>query len=378
MRLWWIALVAVACRGNDQPASEPIDREAAAAFARDFGAAAMPCDETKLGELIEQDAFAARATAALPDVKRAAARVTLDMRHTSVNVLCAWQKHAESYHLLHVVMREGAPHPLMRRLIKTERTGIVGVAYDELALVRGADGKLRVLDVYSFAQGQWLSESLSQEMVAIDQSGDGLSALGTSSDLQHAIELGRAGKYQEALAAIDTLPPKVRSSRLTQMVRVRYTHAVSDEAYAKALEELAHSYPDDPSISMLQVDNSILHKDYDAALRYIDAVDRVVGGDPFQDAVRAAVYRSRNHPGDLDRAYERARAATTAEPTLAKGWWALLDVTVEQRHFDEAVTAMTRLEKHFHATFDETKLRAIPAYAVFLDSPEYRAWKASK
>lgn len=379
MRLCWIALVAVACHGDDElAAAKPIDREAATSFAKEFAAAAMPCDEAKLGELFDQDAFAKRATAALPPALSATARITLDVRHTSVKVLCAWQKRAETYHLLHVQMREGSPHPVMRRLLKVERSGVVGVSYDELALARGPDGKPRVLDVYSFAEGQWLSEALSQEMVALHESGGVLDRVGAANDLQHALELGRAGDYQGALAAIDALPPKVRSSRLIQTVRVRYTHAISDKAYEDALDELARSYPDDPSISMLQVDNAILHHDYDAALRYIDAVDRVVGGDPFQDAVRAQVYRLRKRAGDLELARDRAEAAITAEPTLAKGWWALLDIDVQARRYDDAVRAMARLEQHFHATFDEAKLRPLPGYADFLDSPDYRAWKASK
>jgi len=173
------------------------------------------------------------------------------------------------------------------------------------------------------------------------------------------------------------LPAPVRRTRMVQLMRVRLGEQISQDAYKQALDELAKDYPDDPSLALMQVDGAFLRGDLDGALKNIDLVDQAVGGDAFQDAIRAEVYLKRNQPGDLDRAAERAEAAIKTEPTLAKGWWARLDAAVYRKDFAKAFETIEHLQQHFKAKLDDAALHKVPSYAEFLASPEYAAWRAA-
>jgi predicted Zn-dependent protease len=160
---------------------------------------------------------------------------------------------------------------------------------------------------------------------------------------------------------------------MIQLLRVQLAEKTSSDAYHQALDELTRDYPDDPSLALMQIDGAFLRGDLDGALHAIDVLDGAVGGDPFQDAVRAEVYVKRGKPGDLELAAARADAAIKAEPTLAKGWWSRLDVAVRAKNYALAAETMKHLEDHFGAKFDEAALRKIEGYGEFLDSPEYKA-----
>ena len=106
------------------------------------------------------------------------------------------------------------------------------------------------------------------------------------------------------------------------------------------------------------------------------SVDTAIGGDPFQDTLRAEVYLKRGHAGDLDRAAASADAAIAAEPALVEGWFARLDVEVARERWPAALTAMDAIRRRFDLQLDDARLRASPGFAGLVASPEYAAWRA--
>jgi len=126
---------------------------------------------------------------------------------------------------------------------------------------------------------------------------------------------------------------------------------------------------------MVEMDGAFAVGDYDAALRWIDIIDKEVGGDAFQDANRAFAYFKK---GELDKAAEHAEAAMQREPTLQRVWEVKLDVAIMQKKWADAAAAMTALETKFGIKFDEAKLRSSPAMAEFVETPEFKQWLANR
>lgn len=344
----------------------------ARAFADRFVQAAFPCDPDTVGPLIDERALLEKVAAEL-DASQARGIVDrLSSRHFGRDFVCSATK-TQSLKVLRVRMIAGAPRPLLRRI--STSGSVAGVDYQELELGASRhDHEVRVVDVYEHMAGNWLSASIWDVARHAVHSGDA----DTSDRIGRARNLQLGGKSAEALTLLDTLPKNLRKTRTVLLARVSMARDVSDHAYRQALDELAAAFPDDPSIALIETPGALLHKDYDAALRYVDLVDKGIGGDPFQDAVRASIYLQRGRPGDLDRAAARAEAATRAEPDLAQGWWERLDVEIARKRWGAAIEVMDVLRRRFGRRFDDARLRANPTMAGLVASPEYAAWRAQQ
>jgi hypothetical protein len=356
---------------------DPVTTAEATEFARRFAATALPCDPAKLDELVDEDALAAKFVEHTSATGASIAADRLVEQRTGATVVCAGNARAVAYKLLHVHDVNGDPRPIMRRLVTAPRTNVVAVAYDELQLGKSRrDHQVRVIDVYYYLAGQTLSELISGVTDAVTKS-HGTDALEIVKQMQEARALQQSGKSSDALAKLDALPQDVRDSRGVAIMRVNVANALSREAYGKALDDVARLFPNDPTIAMLEIDGATLRGDYAAALANVDIVDRAVGGDPFQNAVRAELLLKRGTADDLRRADELADALVRDEPDLKKGWDAQLDVAVARREWPKAVAAIDRLRTAFKVTLDEDKLRALPGnYAELLATPEYASWAA--
>jgi len=266
MRLVVCLLVLGCSRPAPEVEVDPVTPEQATAFAAEIAKAAQPCDEAKVRALIDDRAMLARFQKGGASISTAAAAEQLERDHVGAKVLCAWQSKAEDYKLLRIRTVDGQPRPLFRRIMKDARTGLRAVGYDELMLgTTRSDHKVRIIDVYSFIQGQWLTESLRGLTDATIDSADGASdAQAIAEKLQKARTLQQAGEPKEALALVDSVPAKVRKSRATQMMRVALASSISQEAYKAALDEVAATFPNDPSVAMLAC------RRYAVALRQIE------------------------------------------------------------------------------------------------------------
>ena len=380
MRLLVAIALVFGCSKRETPlvlAVDPVSEADAKAFGEKFAALARPCDSKKLAAVVDQDAMAAKfaTTSKLPNVQHSAHQLL--GTDVGARILCGWMRGVSDYKPMRVKPVGSEFHPILRRLIKDPRSGITVIGYDELQLgTTRKDHQVRLYDAFSYVQGQWLTQVLGGNMAALETSLDTLGDIPQMADqVKTARELVRAARFQESLQMIDKLPPEIRNYRSVQLLRIRASAGLGKDSYRQALAELEKLAPNDPSIAMVEMDGAFAIGDYDAALRWIDVIDKEVGGDPFQEANRAFAYFKK---GDMDKAAEHIDAAMQREPTLQRVWEVKLDVAIMQKKWADAATAMTTLESKFGAKFDEAKLRASPAMAEFVETPEFKQWLANR
>ena len=228
LRMIVVLAAAVACE-KPAPKPAPVSDAEAQAFAKQVEAAALPCDTDKLAALIDGDAIAARMEKAAHSKESEIGAQQFRDPRSIARIVCAWQQSVEGYRLLHLRTKDGQPRLVMRRLARAPRKSVEIVGYDELML--GKHGKdVKLVDLYSFAQGDWLSNLLTSGMDAM--TGDGFDGTMTAaSQRKKSRELQKEGKFAEALAVIDGLPKMVHDSRMVQMVRLRVADQLSEAAY---------------------------------------------------------------------------------------------------------------------------------------------------
>lgn len=329
MRLFALALVVVvACKGREATPATLTEAEANT-FATQLIPALSPCDEAKLAPLTDLATLA--------------------------QTLCKWMRGADEVKLLRVRTVSGEPRPVLRRLARDIRTGAVIVGYDALRLHKTTE--VRLADAYSYLQGEWVSEGELPEAAA------------------EARDLQRQGKSAEALARIDALQKATRNERSVQLLRVRAAAGTGQPEYKQALAELSTIFPHDASIAMAQIDGAFAVQDWNAALEWIDVLDKAIGGDAVLDARRAVAYL---RLGDLEHARAAADKATTTEPTLTHAWEVKLDVVIAQKKWSDAIAVLTELGDKHGISLDNANVAARPEVAELLASAEYKEWRAGR
>jgi tetratricopeptide (TPR) repeat protein len=280
-----------------------------------------------------------------------------------------------SYKLLHVDMVRGHPRPVFR-MLRPEG----GFNYHAYALV-SFPGGIGMEDVYVFGTGEWLSDEMRREAKAIlARARQGRHVKGPDDP-----ETRGAGKLQEmkwamlqgdfvkAAAAYRDLPEWRQNDKA---VLIGYTLALgrqgqsAEKEYAAALAKLAKLFPDDPSVDLCSFHYYITAKQYDRALKALDRLDRAVGGDPHLSSVRGHILVLAER---FDEARAAAEKAVKEEPTLESGYWVRILVSLHEEKYGETLEWLKKLVQTCQTQVAD--LAAIPEYAGFVQSPQYREWQ---
>jgi tetratricopeptide (TPR) repeat protein len=289
-------------------------------------------------------------------------------------------KREGSYRLLRVRTVDGAPRPLFR--VVTEG----GSNYHEYELVpdRAGEGRARIVDVYVFNSGEPLSATLRRLFVrgASEEPGFLGRLAGKKPGgpfTEHLEEIKRMNQARAKgdaagwMAIYRALPDELQQDRSFLLMRVAMASRLGEAEYEAAAAALLAQAPDDPALSLVQIDGLFFQKKYAKALKVVERLDARLGGDPFLDALAANLLLEQGKPAA---AKQRAERAVRAEPDLITGWWALVNVSLRTRDFDETARLLLHIERALHVPIGD--LSDLDAYHGFVASEAYRAWQESR
>jgi hypothetical protein len=346
----------------------PISAAEASAVAADFRSAALPCDADRVAALVDRDEFHRRVKDRNSDLGDADVALIDAFAGSSViaTKFCAWMSEVDGYKFIRLRTVDGELRPILRKY-----TGI-SASYHEIALTRSPDdGQVRVADVYSYFNGEWISEEVAMAVAAASKDP---AVVASTMTMQRARSLD--DKPAEAFAALDELPPRIRRLRHIQGWRVRLSQKISMDDYSKALEELLQLFPNDPSVALLEIDHQYFHHNLEGALHYIDVVDALIGPDVFLDGTRAVLLSERRGPGDLDVAEAKVRHVLEAEPGLPMGVWARAVVDLAQQRWASALDELDKVNGRIQVRLDEANMQSAPLFKELVKTPEYSAWRS--
>jgi tetratricopeptide (TPR) repeat protein len=187
-------------------------------------------------------------------------------------------------------------------------------------------------------------------------------------------ELNRAfhaRKWQEVITAHKGLPAGLQDYKPLVLKSARARVLVGGADGTAALETCRKRFPGDPAVDMLALDYHYARRDYAAAVRALDVLQDWCGEDALLDAGRAFVLAQ---AGQLKAARAAAERAVAADPELKLGYvTGILVAVAEQDHAETLAWLKRAVEATGH---DFGDLRQLPAYAEFIESPEFRKWLA--
>jgi thioredoxin-like negative regulator of GroEL len=191
--------------------------------------------------------------------------------------------------------------------------------------------------------------------------------------LQQMNECLRAKKYQEGLTAYRQLPSRMKIDKNVLLVRLSLAQNAGDQEYSEAIQDVMTNYPNDPCADFVGIDSYLLRNEFAKALESLEHLDAAVGGDPYLKVMRANVFAK---SGNLIEARKACQKAIEEEPTLKEAYWSLVNVSLQEKKFDETVDLLTTLADKFQEEIGD--LTNTPDYAEFVSSPEYQKWLKSR
>lgn len=371
MRHLLLLAILAACHRDLVVDVGPVSEAQATAFATSLLRTVGPsCDADKIAALVDEEPLAGHVLehSRSEGPERIVAAKTMADRHTGATVLCAWfaVEPGSKYSFLH--LKDGAP--IIRKLAKVNKT--TSVTYFRLVLgTTKSDNVVRIDDAYSFTEGTMISEALAETIDAGIKAGIS-SSMDLGSSMKQIKTLRAQKKPHEAMDVLDGLPAEMRDLRALRVLRVFIAREISNERYSQEMAAVLAKYPNDPSLALIAIDEAALRKDYPGTIKQIDILDHAIGGDTFQDAVRASIYFQ---AGDYQQARAHAEAAVKVEPTLVRAQFSLIDAEAALDD-NAAVLASLRTLAQLGQTLPASAIAPLPHYGDFAKSPEFQTWAA--
>jgi hypothetical protein len=364
-------------------AAKPITAEEATKWAAELQRAVRVQDIDTFNRLVDWDAFVAKATALpgnSPQLKEFRANFARGLKSATVNPRSGFGRAvmgavevSGDYKALRI-HNEGGQVRVLFRLVSSNGA----LNYHDWVLGRSANGKAVAVDCHVFLIGELYSQNLRRSFLPLAHKSGGASVeklSGPEKDfVEHFREFAQMGQFvrernwRQALNTYKELPASVQESKPAMTMRLLATQSVSDAEYLATIDDFRKRYPNDAMIDLISVDAYILRKAYDKALEAIDRVDKAIGRDPYLKVLRGNVLLREKK---LDAARDMVQNAIVQDPNLLRGYYSLIDISLARHDYADTVKWLKKAES-LGVTFGD--LTAVPAFAEFVKSAEYKNW----
>jgi len=282
-------------------------------------------------------------------------------------------KDGGSYTLLRIRTGDGKTRVLFRVLIGESFN------YHEYLLEPAPGGGFRIVDLYPYISGEWLSDTFRRaylKMLASDPAGGTLKDNEYMKNLDKINRMSAArdeGRPADVLKLFASLPPALQKDKSLLLMRCIAASDVGEKESLEAVEAMKKQHPGDPCLAIHSLAPYTAAKRFDAALEAVDAIEKATGGDAWLQVQRLEIHMAAGAP---DKARAAGLKAIETEKTLETAWWSLVSIELREKKYAEAAQWLGRIEKELK--IEVADLTKIEAYAGFVKSPEYAAWMKSR
>jgi tetratricopeptide (TPR) repeat protein len=184
-------------------------------------------------------------------------------------------------------------------------------------------GKVGIADFFVYRTGNWFSYAWAGTISQLrSKKGiDDFEIIGRR--MTEVNTLIKLEDYAAAKKAFESLPGYLQSAKSAEMTYLIILSALGDRDYLREIETFEKKYEKDPYTDINYFDLHYFNKDFYAALKSINKVDSLVGGDPFINYYRGLVY---NSLGDTKLATVCFEKLLKDEPEFADGYLELFAV----------------------------------------------------
>ncbi|HYG14315.1 MAG TPA: hypothetical protein VEC12_01080 [Bacteroidia bacterium] len=284
------------------------------------------------------------------------------------NIMAEFEAQSTGFKFLKVVERNKEKRALFRMEAGD------GLNYLEFYVIKNTKNELKIADIYSYLLIDDISSSLAS-MIQNFQDSE-MSNAASSPTLQTVKAMRAAQKeqnYNKILTLYNKLSPEDKKLKLFLTIRMTAAQNVGDEQYKAAMDDFYKAYPNEPGLSLLMIDRYFMEDNYAKTLEVINKTDSLVGGDPYLELYRGNLYVSTE---EYDKAEASLEKFVKNFPKEEAAYPTYVSLLIVNNKFKQAVDTMKKWKKETGQNPDE--FINVADYPEFTESPEYKAYAASK
>lgn len=272
---------------------------------------------------------------------------------------------------------------IAKALIRTD-LGDNGNSYMDMHLIRTDNKEIKIVDWFTYGNGQLYTDTLRQAIAAIAPTPTLLGKIYdfASNKKEYAdtvmqlLLMRKDGEHKKLARTFLSLDETLRKSRLLNIMAFESAAIASTDdfdLYGKVLKNVGQYFGDDPSMSFVLIDHYYLEGEYD---KVIEISNRMQSDFGVKDAGLLGIKANALlEKGNTQEAEVLAKQAIEIEPEYEYAYMSLLNAQVAQNKFAKAVGTAEMLENRFAYELSPQALATEEFYSDFSQSAEYRKWK---
>ena len=163
-----------------------------------------------------------------------------------------------------------------------------GLNYYDMELTK-LNNKIGIADMFIFATGDYFSSSISDLFAGVLNEKE--TRMENDLDqLKNIKKLMSLGNFKEAKNEINSMPSKLRNTRIVDVLDIQISSELDDETHLTAIQHFEKKYGNDASAQLVLLDKYFITKEYDKAIAAINIIDSVINKDALLDYYRGLIY----------------------------------------------------------------------------------------
>jgi tetratricopeptide (TPR) repeat protein len=282
---FFIALFIICLAIGCQPKIEAVSKDEALKFAEDMEMAAAKKDPSFFSSRINIDVFAER----IEKLKgneyakgiKTGMREGLRKNNLEKAMFEAMGKNG-FFERVKVYEKNKAYYGIFRMY------GDGGINYYDIELAK-TNGKVGIADMYIYAVGDNFSNTVGELLNGFKNT----KLSKAEEDLEqisYIKELMSLKKFAKAKDVLNSLPPKLRNTRIVDVIDIQISTELDEATYLTSMQNFETKYGNDASAQLILLDMYLLRKEYEKAINAINIIDSTINKDVFLDYYRGLIY----------------------------------------------------------------------------------------
>ena len=278
-----------------------------------------------------------------------------------------------TFTFLRVVTVDGQPRALIRLILPDQSVG-----YHELMLTRFPDGQIGVQDMFTFATGEMLSQSMRRMFLSLGvRTEPGISERLTAWEKLYAQHGSRVvsisndvqqGRFEQALSTYRQLPTELKQDRTIQLLGLIAARGIGGDEYVAMLDEVRKDNRGGTAGDLFSIEYFRLKGQQEECLGCIERLDEAVGGDPYLTYLRGTIFFEGARYAGARAEFEKA---IEQEPTIQGAYWSRITVALKEQNHADTLDWLQKTVEKFNVVVEEQDMRANDDYTSFIQSPQF-------